>query len=71
VFTGGSKVNEDELGRACSMHNIEAECIQDFGGKARGKEDLDIGGRIIFKMDLREIEGGGMDWVHLAQDKDQ
>jgi hypothetical protein len=22
-------------------------------------------------MDLREIEGGGMDWIHLAQDGDQ
>jgi hypothetical protein len=23
------------------------------------------------KMDLREIEWGGMDWIDLAQDKDQ
>jgi hypothetical protein len=23
------------------------------------------------KMDLREIEFVGMDWIHLAQDKDQ
>jgi hypothetical protein len=22
-------------------------------------------------MDLREIELGGMDWIHLAQDRDQ
>jgi hypothetical protein len=29
-------------------------------------EDLDVGG-----MDLREIGWGGMDWIHLAQDRDQ
>jgi hypothetical protein len=23
------------------------------------------------RMDLREIEWGGMDWIHLAQDRDQ
>jgi hypothetical protein len=23
------------------------------------------------KMDLREMEWGGMDWIHLAQDRDQ
>jgi hypothetical protein len=25
----------------------------------------------IIKMDLREIEWGGMDWIDLAQDRDQ
>jgi hypothetical protein len=23
------------------------------------------------KMDLREMEEGGMDWIHLAQDREQ
>jgi hypothetical protein len=28
---------EDELGRACSMHGAEGKCIQRFGGKAKRK----------------------------------
>jgi hypothetical protein len=35
------------------------------------KEDLDAGGRINIKMVLREIGCGGMDWIGLAQDRDQ
>jgi hypothetical protein len=26
---------------------------------------------IILKMDLREIRWGGVDWIHLTQDRDQ
>jgi hypothetical protein len=32
-------------------------------------EDLDVRGYI--KMNVRETEGGGMNWIHLAQDRDQ
>jgi hypothetical protein len=32
------KVKEDEIGRACSMHGREEECIQGCVGKARRKE---------------------------------
>jgi hypothetical protein len=43
-------------------------------GKAEGKRPL--GGLRCrwldnIEMDLREIEWGGMDWIHLAQDRDQ
>jgi hypothetical protein len=31
--------NEDEIGRTCSTHEGEEECIKDFGGKARSKRD--------------------------------
>ena len=35
-------------------------------------ENLDIGGREDnIKMDLREIGQGGMDWIHLNQDREQ
>jgi hypothetical protein len=33
-------------------------------GKPHGKGDLDVGGRIIIGWD-------GMDWIDLAQDRDQ
>jgi hypothetical protein len=32
---------------------------------------LDIGERIILKEILEKRDGGGMDWVHLAQDRYQ
>jgi hypothetical protein len=35
-------------------------------------EDQDVGGwTILHKMDLREIGWDGMDWIDLAQDRDQ
>jgi hypothetical protein len=33
-------------------------------------DDICIDGRIILKMDLEEVEWGGMDWIALAQDRD-
>jgi hypothetical protein len=41
-------------------------------GKSKGKRPLERPRRRWEnKMDLREIEWGGMDWIDLAQDKDQ
>jgi hypothetical protein len=65
---------EYDMGRACNMNGGEEECIKDIGGKARGKEPLGKPRhRSVdnFKMDLREIGWGGMDWICLAQDRDQ
>jgi hypothetical protein len=62
------------VGGACSTNGGEKECIQDFGGKARGKRPL---GRPRsrwednIRMDLRGIGWGGMDWIDLDQDRDQ
>ena len=30
-----------------------------------------LGGRIILKMDLKEVELGGMDWIYLRQDRNR
>jgi hypothetical protein len=42
-------------------------------GKPEGKRPLGRprGRWANIKMDLREIGWGGMDWIHLAQDRDQ
>jgi hypothetical protein len=43
-------------------------------GKPEGKRPLGRQGRGCvddIKTDLREIEWGGMDWIDLAQDRDQ
>jgi hypothetical protein len=34
-------------------------------------EDPDIGGRIILKWIFKMWDGGGMDWIDMAQDSDR
>jgi hypothetical protein len=59
---------------ACSTHGQKRNACRIFGGKPQGKRSL---GRPRcrwvdnIKMDLREIEWGGMDWIDLVQDRDQ
>jgi hypothetical protein len=52
----------------------EIKCILGFGGKARRiktTRKIYIWVEDNIKMDLRKIRWGSMDWIHLAQDKDQ
>jgi hypothetical protein len=59
---------------ACSKNGGEEECIWDSGGKARRKETTrKTRCRLAdnIKIYLRETGWGGMDWINLAQDRDQ
>jgi hypothetical protein len=73
-YNQNDQVKEDEMGRACSTHGREEGSMQAFGGKLEGKRLL---GRPRsrweddIKIDHREIGWGGMDWIHMAQDRDQ
>jgi hypothetical protein len=58
------------MDRACSTNGGEKECIQDIGGKQEGNRPRRRWVDNI-KMDLREIGWDGMDWIDLAQDRDQ
>jgi hypothetical protein len=52
----------------------EEECVQGFGGKHRRKETTMKTRRRWednIKMYLREIGWGGMNWIDLAEDRDQ
>jgi hypothetical protein len=63
-----------EMGGACSTIGGEEECIQDIGGKARRKGTIGKPRRRWvdnIKMDLREIECDGVDWIDMAQHRDQ
>jgi hypothetical protein len=67
-------VKEDAMGRACSTKGGGEKCIYDIGGKARRTEPLGRPRRRWvdnIKIDLREIEWDGVDWIDLAQDRDQ
>jgi hypothetical protein len=54
--------SQGEMGKACSTN----------GGEPERKRPLDVGGGVDnIKMNLREIGWGRMDWIDLAQDRDQ
>jgi hypothetical protein len=59
------------MGVACKPYGGEKRIAQGFGGKPEGTSPL---GRLRRRwednmMDLQE--GGGMDWIELAQDRDR
>jgi hypothetical protein len=59
------------MGRACSTKRNAYKILV---GKPEGNRSLGIPRRSFLdsiKTDLREIGWGGMEWIHLAQDRDQ
>ena len=61
------------MGEARSTYVGEEKCIQGFGGGPDGNRPRGIPRRRWednIKMDIWEVEWGGMDWIELAQSKD-
>jgi hypothetical protein len=64
----------DEMGRACSTDGETRNAYRMLVGKPEGKRPLGRPRRRWvddIKIDLREIGWDGMDWIDLAQDRDQ
>jgi hypothetical protein len=62
------------MGRACSTNGEKRNAYRISVGNPEGKRPLGRPRRRWMdniKMDLREIEWDGMDWIDLAQDMDQ
>jgi len=64
------------VGGACGTYGEEERCVQGFRvlvGRPEGKRPL---GRLRLrweddiKMDLSDVEWGGMDWIDMAEDRD-
>jgi hypothetical protein len=66
-------VNDDEMARVCSPDGTKKNGCGILVGKSQGKRPLAIPRRWWLdkvKMDFRQIELGGIDWIDLAQDRD-
>jgi hypothetical protein len=73
-YNENDQVMEDEMGRLCSMNWAKKHAYRILMGKSKGKRPLGrprCGWVDNIIMDLREIGWGGMDWIDLAQDRDQ
>jgi len=57
---------------ACSTRGGDEKCMQNDGRKSEGKRPFERSRRRWqdIRMVLKEIECDGVDWIHLAQDKD-
>jgi hypothetical protein len=64
---------KNEMGGDCGAHWRQGRCIEVLVGKPEGKRPL---GRRRhrwennIKMDLQDVDWGGMDWIDLTQDRD-
>jgi hypothetical protein len=62
------------MGRACSTNGAKRNACRLFVEKLEGKRPLGRPRRRCvgnIKISLREVGWGGMDWIDLAQDRDQ
>jgi hypothetical protein len=62
------------MGRACSTHGEKRNAYRTLVGNTEGRRQLGRSSRMWvdnIKIDLREIEWDGVEWVDLAQDRDQ
>jgi hypothetical protein len=67
-------VKEDKRGRACSMHGRVRSVYKTFAGIPEGKRLLRrprCRSENNIRMDLRELWWEVVEWMHVAQERDQ
>jgi hypothetical protein len=73
-FNQNGQAKENERGRACNDKGAKRNADRILVGNPEGKKPLGRPRRRWvgdIKMDFREIGWGGMDWIFLAQDRNQ
>jgi hypothetical protein len=68
------QIKESEMDGSCSTLGGDGKYVQNFGRKPEGKnhsEDLNVNGGMITGMGLKEIGWEVVDWILLAQDREQ
>jgi hypothetical protein len=64
------EIKEDDIDGACNMHGRYEKCIQNFGRrKLRGRKRCKCEDNI--RMYLRKIRWENVNWINLAQERDQ
>jgi hypothetical protein len=69
-----TQVKASEMGKTCSTHVRGEEIVQGYGGRARWNGPLERARRRWeneIRMDIGEIGLGDVDWIRLAEDRDQ
>jgi hypothetical protein len=73
-YYAGDKIEKNEIGGLCSADREKRGVNRILGGKPEGKKPLGrprLRWKENIKVDLQEVECGGMDWNGLAQDRDR
>lgn len=66
-------IEKNEMGTACGTCWRQMRCIQDFD-RQNGRRPLETSRQIYedcIKIDLQEVEWGGIDWIDVAVDRDR
>jgi hypothetical protein len=69
----GDQIKKNAIDRECSTYGGEVY-TGFWWGNLRERDHLDdpdVDGRIILRRIFRNRDWGGMDWIHLAQDRDR
>jgi hypothetical protein len=73
-YNWNDQVKEQKMGRACSTNGAKRNSYWILMRKPEGKRPLERIRRVWAdntKMDLREIGWDGLDWIDLAENRDQ